>query len=288
MSDRRPRCREIQPEDTAALIDLLTYGFEPANRNFWVLVFERLAAHPTPPDYPRYGYLLEANGKPVGAILLIFTAVPGSHGYSVRCNVSSWYVAPEFRAYATMLVSVALKRKNVTYLNVSPAAHTLPILEAQGYRKFSSGRVVSIPALSRRRDRECRIEKFNPASPARNDLTDFEIRLLESHLQYGCIALTCTVGGRSFPFVFRFRRKWGVIPFVFLIYCRDLESFVRFARPLGNYLARRGMPLVVLDTNGPIPGLFGRYQNIGPKYFKGPERPALGDLSYSERAMFGV
>ena len=89
--------------------------------------------------------------------------------------------------------------------------------------------------------------------------------------------------------MFRSRRKFGLIPFAFLIYCRDLESFVRFARPLGTYLARHGIPLVVLDANGPIPGLFGRYEeNVGPKYFKGPEQPALGNLSYSERAMFGV
>lgn len=187
-----------------------------------------------------------------------------------------------------MLVSVALKHKEVIYINISPATHTVPILEAQGYRKFSSGRIVSIPALSRQRIHDCRVEKVSSALSAENDLTDFEIQLLKSHITYGCTALICTAGGKRFPFVFRFRRKWGLIPFVFLIYCRDLESFVRFARPLGRYLSRRGMPLVVLDTNGPIPGLFGHYQNIGPKYFKGPERPALGNLAYSERAMFGV
>jgi hypothetical protein len=187
-----------------------------------------------------------------------------------------------------MLISVALKHKDVTYFNVTPATHTFPILEAQGYKKFSSGRVVSIPALSRPRTQGCRVERITAAEQAGDDLTDFEIRLLRSHAEFGCMSLICTADGERFPFVFRFRRKHRLIPFAFLIYCREVESFVRFARPLGIYLIRRGIPLVVLDANGPIPGLVGRYESVGPKYFKGPEQPAPGDLAYSERAMFGV
>jgi len=281
-------CREIRPDDIGPLIDLLTRGFVAAGHDFWERVFECLSSHPTPLGFPRYGYLLESEGTPVGVLLLIFTAVPTSQGHSIRCNVSSWYVDPSFRPYASMLVSVALKRRDVTYLNVSAATSTWPILEAQGYKKFSSGRIVAIPGLSGRRMPGCRVERINfPLQPDK-DLTDFEIRLLQSHAQYGCISLICHAGGERFPFVFRLRPKYGLIPFLFLIYCRNLESFVRFARPLGVYLACRGMPLVVLDANGPIPGLFGSYQSVGPKYFKGPEQPPLGDLSYTERAMFGV
>lgn len=286
---RKARCREIRAEDVGPLIDLLTRGFAPArDTGFWKLVFRRLSEHPTPPGFPRYGYLLESDGMPVGVILLIFTAIPTAGSSGIRCNVSSWYVEPAFRAYGTMLVSVALKHRDVTYINVSPATHTFPILEAQGYKKFSSGRIVSVPALSPQRVWGCRVERIDLPLEAGSDLTDFEVGLLESHAQYGCISLICTVGGERFPFVFRPRRKFGLIPFAFLIYCRDLNSFVRFARPLGAYLARHDIPLVVVDANGPIPGLFGRYENVGPKYFKGPEQPALGNLSYSERAMFGV
>ena len=54
-------------------------------------------------------------------------------------------------------------------------------------------------------------------------------------------------------------------------------------------LAARGRPFVVLDSNGPIPGLVGKYFDAKmPKYFKGPDRPRLGDLAYTEAAMFGV
>ena len=49
----------------------------------------------------------------------------------LRCNVSSWYVEEQFRNYATLLTTMAQKNKHVTYVNISPAANTWPIIEAQ-------------------------------------------------------------------------------------------------------------------------------------------------------------
>ena len=79
------------------------------------------------------------------------------------------------------------------------------------------------------------------------------------------------------------------MPCAQLIYCPDIADFVRFAAPLGRYLAWRGRPLVILDANGPVRGLVGRYfDDTMPRYFKGPVRPRLGDLAYTETAFFGV
>ena len=47
------------------------------------------------------------------------------------------------------LVSHALRHKEVTYLNVSAAPHTWPIIEAQGFSRYSEGIFVCLPALSR-------------------------------------------------------------------------------------------------------------------------------------------
>jgi len=100
--------------------------------------------------------------------------------------------------------------------------------------------------------------------------------------------LVCSSGNRRYPFVFMPRRKFGLVPFAHLVYCRDVADFVRFAGPLGRFLAWRGYPLVVLDSNGPIRGLIGAYFGTHPKYFKGPDQPRLGDLAYSELAMFRI
>ena len=49
-----------------------------------------------------------------------------------------------------------------------------------------------------------------------------------------------------------------------------------------------GANFVVIDAVGPMPGLPGFYLPGRPKYFKGPERPRLGDLAYTEAALFGM
>ncbi len=267
---------------------MLTRGFGPArSRQFWVNALARLAEHPALPGLPRHGYMLESGQVPVGVILLIFTAIDDGGGPRIQCNVSSWYVEPEFRMFGTMLISHALKHKHVTYFNVTPAPHTLAILQAQSYRQFCRGRVVAAPAMSLG-GRGVRVEAVAAGVAAARNLPEFEASLLQSHAGYGCISLICHVGGESYPFVFAPRRKFGVVAFAFLIYCRALDSFVRFSGPLGRFLLRHGLPLVILDANGPVRGLVGRYYNANPKYFRGPRQPRLGDLSYSERAMFGV
>jgi hypothetical protein len=287
---QRPRtvCREIETADLADVINLLTNGFHHLHRTrgFWMRSLERLSAHPSPAGFPRYGYVLEVNGSAVGVILLIFSSVVIGGERKVRCNISSWYVEPAFRGYAAILVSHALKHKHVTYFNITPAPATVPILEAQGYARYCTGRVLSVPALSG----WFRGVSVNSAtSEARSliDLPSAEIELLLSHAQYGCRSLICRSENRAHPFVFATGRRLGLIRYAYLVYCRDLDDFVRFAGPLGRFLLLRGYPLVAVDSNGPIRGLVGKYSAAFPKYFKGPDQPRLGDLAYSERAIFG-
>lgn len=74
-----------------------------------------------------------------------------------------------------------------------------------------------------------------------------------------------------------------------LIYCSDPSDLVRSAGPIGRYLAARGRFFMPVDANGPLPGMVGKYlAGKMPKYFRGPDRPRLGDLSYTEAALFGI
>jgi hypothetical protein len=186
-----------------------------------------------------------------------------------------------------MLVSCALKHKHVTYFNITPAPHTLPVLEAEGYVRYCAGRFVCVPVLSSW-SYGSRVKAAVPEICPDKNLPSSEIELLLAHANYGCMSLICSSADRRHPFVFVLRRKFGLVPYAYLAYCRDLEDFVRFAGPLGRILAWRGFPLVVLDSNGPVRGLIGTYSASFPKYFKGPDQPRLGDLSYSERVLFGV
>jgi hypothetical protein len=283
-----PRCREIISTDLDGVINLLNDGFRPPRgTGFWRGLLAALGAREPPPGFPQYGYLLENDGKPVGALLSIFSAVPTGGGDVLRCNVSSWYVEPAFRTYAAMLVSRVLRHKDVTYLNITSAPHTRRILEAQGYTQYCSGVFAAFPLLGRW-PLGGRIEQVSDRTRPGDGLLPSDIAILRDHARFGCISVVCSVGGVRYPFVFAPRRKRGILPFAFLVYCRGTESFVTCAAPIGRFLALRATPLVVLDADGPVPGLVGWYRGTNPKYFKGPCRPALGDVAYTERAILGV
>jgi hypothetical protein len=58
----------------------------------------RMGARVVLAGYPRHGLLLENDGTVVGATLTIYSNVPADAGFAIRCNLSSWYVEPEFAA----------------------------------------------------------------------------------------------------------------------------------------------------------------------------------------------
>ena len=287
----KPRFREIQESDLEAIADLLTRGFVHRSRQYWMRGLRRQGARSLPPDVPRFGYLMESDGKPVGCLLLIYSTKTIDGTTTICCNNSSWYVDPEFRNYAALFASMTQKRKDVTYFNVTPATATWPILEAQGFRIYCRGLYFSFPILSRN-GRGMRVEAVTPDTAAVAGLPDDELLLLKRHAGYGCLSLVCRTADEVLPFVFfPLRKRRGIIPLpaLQLGFCREISDYAGCIGAIGRYLLRRGSPVVILDANGPIAGLAGIYSEArGRKYFKGPHQPRLGDLADTELAIFGM
>jgi hypothetical protein len=281
------RCRQIGEADIAAIATLLARGFPKRSRQFWLQALGQLRRRESPSPLPKYGYLLENGGVPVGVLLLIGTTMQAGDAVVTRCNLSSWYAAPEFRAYASLLVSQAVRHKDITYLNVSPGLHTLPMIEAQGFLRYCDGIFVAMPIFNvffgdRAKVLDARQQPTVAFDPG-------EHKILLEHAALGCVSLWCVTSERAYPFVFRQRVVEAIVPCVQMVYCRDITDFVRFAGPIGRFFALHGRLFVLVDANGPVPGLVGRFfPGKMPKYFKGPQRPRLGDLAYTEIPVLGV
>lgn len=286
MSVGRLDCRPILETDFAAVATLLSRGFPRRNFQVWWHSLERLKRLEHPPGLPQYGYLLESDNAPVGVLLFLWSRTTDGIGF--RCNLSSWYVEPNFRTYASLFTSQALRSKHITYLNVSPKLETLPIIEAQGFSRYCDGNVLAAPMLSATPGPRAKV--FCVPRRPEVEFDSAEEELLLKHAAHGCISLWCVTSKHAYPFIFRPRQVKRILPSAQMIYCRDIAEFVRFAGPIGRFLALRGRPFVMIDANGPIQGLIGAYSRswMPPKYFKGPERPRIGDLSYTEYGLLGV
>ena len=291
MLTQKIRCREISAADLDAVADLLTRGFAGRSREYWAHGLRRQAAREVPYGYPRFGYMLHHDGLPVGVLLLLYTARIDGGVPAILCNLSSWYVEPAFRNYAPMLTKIAQRHKEVTYFNISPATWTWPTIEAQGFNTYCSGLFFSIPALSRPTP-GMTVETVSADAASIEGLSDAELELLTRHARYGCLSLICrTPGENPVPFILlpmRIRRGLFAPPAMQLIYCRDIAEYVQCAGAIGRALLWRGKFGVMLDANGPVPDITGIYSGArGRKYFKGPNRPRLADLTDTELVLYG-
>lgn len=280
--------REIERRDLGAITDLLCEGFRNRRRRYWSEGFERLDKYSPPNGYPRYGYVLDTGARPVGVLLLIHSEARHDDAIEIRCNLSSWYIQPQFRAYGSLLVARAIRRRRVAYLNVSPATATWPVIEAQGFRRFTDGIFAAVPALAPG-GAGARTFRVTDESPVSVKIPWTQLSLLADHHRFGCVSLWCEMDGRGQPFIFR-RRFVGParIPCAQLIYCPSLEQLAAYCRPIGRALVLRGMPIMLVPSIGPLKGVPGRFfPGRMPMYYKAVDEPPLGDLTYTEAAIFG-
>ena len=292
MNAQRPqtRCREISEADLDAVADLLTRGFVGRSRDYWMQGLRRQAAREVPEGYPRFGYMLDHDGMPVGALLLLYSLRPCDGELAIHCNLSSWYVEPAFRNYAPMLTKIAQRHNEVIYFNISPATWTWRIIEAQGFRAYCKGLFFSFPLLSRSAP-DMAVEVVGAGATEIEGLPATDVELLTRHAAFGALSLVCRTANGAFPFILlpmRIRRGWIAPPAMQLIYCRDVADYVACAGAIGKTLLSRAKVSVFLNANGPVEGLAGFYtERRGRKYFKGPHRPSLADLTDTELVLYG-
>jgi hypothetical protein len=292
----RTKVRFITDADVPAAIDLLTRGYgsgrEPGpvrSRSFWEEIFSCLGHRSLPAGgLPRYGYVIDSDGELVGILLMVLSTIWENGEARIRCNGFGLYVDPKFRLYAPLLIKKGSDIKDATLLNLTPAQHTFRMTEALSYVRYCDGIFVSIPLFSRAaKETSISVVDAHAKLDVPHDPHDRD--LLLEHADCGCTSLWCVTPQGAYPFVFRMRRTRG-LPCAQLVYCRDVNEFVRFARPIGLFFARHaGCFFALLDANGPVQGLVGKYfAGKAHRYFRGPDRPRLGDLAYTEISLFGI
>lgn len=279
------RCRPIGPADLEKVAALLVRGFPARPPRYWTRGLGLLAARTVPDGFPRFGFLLEHEGQPVGVILVIAQEITHDGPPFVRCNLASWYVEPAYRSHAALLTRISMRIKTATYVNISAAPNTWPTVEAQGLKRYTFGQRLALPLLQRGAP-GLRVDLFRPGQ--HDDLPD--AALLADHAEFGCLSLVGHGGGGPVPFVFapvRLRQGRYGFPGVQLVFCRATEDLRRFAAPLGRALLMRGTPFLLFDdqASATLPGLM--LKRRARKYYRGSHPPRLGDLAYTEFTIFG-
>jgi hypothetical protein len=272
---QRVKCRQIVESDLDALADLYVEGFlDDSKRDFWIAGLSRVRDLRPVEGMPRFGYVLEAQNRLVGALLTLSSR----RGDDIISNVSGWYVQKPYRAHSMLLVSAATSQKHVIYLNASPAPHTRRTLQMADWKPYSFGQTLIFPSPN---FRSCRISETIP-----HDLP--ERTLLEDHRQWNCASVVCATPEGDLPFVLK--RQWigpksRRLPVMQLMYCRNQHELDYCAPALARHFV--GMPALGLLIDGKAKSPFSIYRaGRDDRYYKGPRPPALNDLAYTEKVVF--
>ena len=202
--------REIKQTDIELIIDLLARGF-PKPRRYWEVGLARLRVRSVPAGTPRYGYMLEANGRPVGTIFVISSLRRSGGRLVLFSNLAIWYVEPAFRSHAMLLFSRALANEQTTYLNVSASTHIHPIIEAFGFKRYSEGQVLGLPALACNRQGG-RVRVVDANSFGEWDLEEVSANCSRRRQATAASSSVARCQARIRPFAFVPRLVRGIIP----------------------------------------------------------------------------
>jgi hypothetical protein len=271
--------RTISEDDLNTTLRLLCEGFPRRREIYWRLALERLRQRPQIAGCPRFGYLVECDNAAQGVILLISV----DFGRGLRTNVSSWYVRPNYRKYAIFLLQRALKAESETFLDLTPAAHVLPIVRGFGFIPYTGGTILLGPDVAIQRG--ARVYPYN--SNVSHLLSESVRALAKRHLSYGCTGLI--IDDIAGPELALCRTKWikHLIPAARFIYGSP-QVLMRNAGSLMRTLHSRGIPLALVDAPLDVPPQFGylmEHREI--RYYRGAMAPEPGDLADSEIAIFG-
>jgi len=278
------KIRSIAEADLPAVITLMCESFPRRDRAYFEAGLRRLAAREIPEGCETYGYLIDDDG-PKGAVLAISSWHGPPDARQLFVNISTWCVAPSHRGeMARELYRRAGARDDAVNTNLSAALHTLKTLDRFNFRPWTTGQFAGFAFRSRR----SRAAALTPEQALARGMPEHQFRKLDDHRKLGCLTVCLEANGRIVPLVLLRRQIQRIVPAAQLIYCEDVAWLLDHGGALMWWLRLRGRTGLILDSNGPPPGMLGRfYPGKAGKYIRGQDPAIDVDHTYSEMVYLG-
>jgi hypothetical protein len=139
--------RPVHEGDLDSIILLLRGGHDSRlSYDAWRRLFDYPRAVK---NQPNMGFVLESRAHTVGFLGAIYSErLVGEH-VERFCNLSSWYVHPEFRSYSIALLMAVLKQPGYTFTDLSSNQAYIPVKSRCGFRQLESYKLLCGPWLYR-------------------------------------------------------------------------------------------------------------------------------------------
>ena len=234
-------------------VDLLCEGFPTRSRSFWERGLARMqqAGLNDRAQVP-FGYFLMEKADAVGIALTPASIRQNADG-TTRCvvNMSSWYIRPEHRWRAPMMLRGIMADPEKVYTDLTPTADVRKMIAIIGFKPVNLGihiRPLAFAAMMAPGNIRLRSiqpdDVFPPPCPARD--------LIEIHRAWQCEALVLEEEGRISLVIWRRIRLRG-LPAAEIIYADDCGLLERAERAMARHLLKRGILFLILEARGKEP-----------------------------------
>ena len=219
-----PVIRAISPDDVETLCRFLESAFAGSQiaADGWRALFKRN----WPQRKPDLGFVLVADDRIVGFIGTIYASRTINGESGLVCNLTSWFVAPEYRGWAVALIAAAIGDPSVTYTALTPAPVTVQTLHQMGFSDLDEGALLFPPLLH--------VDTLGRKAPAirtkpeavRRILDEAQQRIFDDHAECDCLQMI--VGDATeYAYVVVKRRRRRKMPFSEILYCSSPSVLAR-------------------------------------------------------------
>lgn len=252
----------LEPIDEARFgvaIDILRKGFPARSRKFWERGLSKIIRFC---GCKSVGQFLIVQGRPVGIILTPRDERVLSNGRTGPIiNLSSWYIEPEFRQCAPMMMKTLLSNDDAIFTNLSPTPSVIKIMNWCGFQRLNKGiSYVFLPYHSGIGGKVADVVEFRALLD--RVLPVHINKMLARHVEFGAIAGAYLENNNWYPLLFS-KTLVGGVPMARLLYCEDNSAMLRNLGAICRFLLKHGKVFLVLDIplQGEVPGL--QYDGAG-------------------------
>jgi len=239
---------------------LLHEGFPARPVSFWLAALHRVQrlADNRAMGQP-LGYFMLNQGQPVGVALTPASWRERADGTRVRLvNISSWYVRPDFRWRAGVMLRAIMADKSCIYTDLTPTPEVQKMLPVVGMQPINQGVAIHcLPLLALKPAQGAQARVLGPADALPAPATPEQWRPLpatvQAHRELGCTVLRLGIGVRTGVgndaqlLVLRALRVRGLAA-AQVVFCDSQAQLLRDLGALARCLLPRGVALLVCDT----------------------------------------
>jgi hypothetical protein len=258
--------------------DLLAKGFPARPRAYWEDALQRIdtlgenGALGLP-----VGQIMRAEGRAQGVALTIASRRPSETGTMVCLNFAAWYVEPDQRWRAPLMLRALARTPCDVLTDLTPSLAVQGLLPAFGFKPITQGFVLVLAGFHK----------------GGGEIADLDIaatpmgELLRAHERFGAKAVMLhTRDGAQLPLLYRVVKFRGIRT-AHVLYCGANQVLHDHLGALSRHLRRQAIGLVKLEApveRTPPRGWLRTGREI--RFARGPVSPDATDYLCSELSMF--